>query len=321
ETIGGSGREIVAVAEQIRDECRNVLPFHWFQLELLAPGRGHQSWWSGPRGRLDEGAPEPERNPPALHGIHRRSPWQILERPLSSDGVVLGRLRLWCDPRRLEVDDLKLLERLLPQMAASLHRSLLDREASEDPLTGVSVRRVLERRLQEVHARCLDEGGTMAVVLCDLDHFKRINDTHGHGAGDDALVLVAETLEAERREGDLCCRYGGEEFTLLLDRAGGERALAIAERLRERVAELEFTAGGKRVPLTLSAGVAAFPELHVKTASELLLFADGALYEAKRRGRNRCLLDLGQGRYLSPEGTVETAEDAPPVPEPPRIFA
>jgi predicted signal transduction protein with EAL and GGDEF domain len=75
------------------------------------------------------------------------------------------------------------------------------------------------------------------------------------------------------------------------------------------------------VPLTLSAGVAAFPELHVKTASELLLFADGALYEAKRRGRNRCLLDLGQGRYLSPEGTVETAEDAPPVPEPPRIFA
>jgi len=206
-------------------------------------------------------------------------------------------------------------------MAASLHRSLLDREASEDPLTGVSVRRVLERRLHEVHARCLEEGGSMAVILCDLDHFKRINDTYGHAAGDDALVLVAGTLDAERREGDLCCRYGGEEFTLLLDRTTGEQALALAERLRERVAALEFTAGGKLVPLTLSAGVAAFPELHVKTASELLLFADGALYEAKRRGRNRCLLDLGQGRYRSPEGAIETAQDAPPLQEPPRIFA
>jgi diguanylate cyclase (GGDEF)-like protein len=321
EKMVGSGREIAAVAEQIRSECGNVLPFHWFQFELLAPSRPHQSWWAGLRGPLAVGAPEPERNPPALPGVHRRTPWQILERQLRSDGVVLGRLRLWCDPRRLAPEDLELLDRLLPQMAASLHRSLLDREASEDPLTGVAVRRVLERRLQEVHARCLDEGGPMAVILCDLDHFKRINDTYGHGAGDDALVLVAGTLDGERREGDLCCRYGGEEFTLLLDRTTGETALAIAERLRERVSALEFTAGGKRVPLTLSAGVAAFPELHVKTASELLLFADGALYEAKRRGRNRCLLDLGQGRYLSPQGTVETAEDAPPVQEPPRIFA
>jgi diguanylate cyclase (GGDEF)-like protein len=321
ETMLGSGQEIAAVAEQIRDECGNVLPFHWFQFELLAPGRAHQSWWSAAKGPLAAGAPEPERNPPALPGVHRRSPWQILERQLRSDGVALGRLRLWSDPRRLAPEDLELLDRLLPQMAASVHRSLLDREANEDPLTGVSVRRVLERRLQEVHARCLDEGGSMAVILCDLDHFKRINDTYGHGAGDDALVLVAGTLDSERREGDLCCRYGGEEFTLLLDRTPGETALSIAERLRQRVEALEFTAGGQRVPLTLSAGVAAFPELHVKTASELLLFADGALYEAKRRGRNRCLLDLGQGRYLSPEGAVETAQDAPPVPEPPRIFA
>jgi len=321
ETLVGSGREIAAVAEQIRDECGNVLPFHWFQFELRAPSRSQQSWWAGAKGPLAEGAPEPERNPPALPGFHRRTPWQILERQLSSDGTMLGRLRLWCDPRRLAPEDLELLDRLLPQMAASLHRSLLDREASEDPLTGVAVRRVLERRLQEVHARCLEEGGSMAVVLYDLDHFKRINDTHGHGAGDDALVLVAGTLDAERREGDLCCRYGGEEFTLLLDRTSGEQALAIAERLRERVEALEFTAGGKPVPLTLSAGVAAFPELHVKTASELLLFADGALYEAKRRGRNRCLLDLGQGRYRSPEGAIETAEDAPPLQEPPRIFA
>ncbi len=330
ETMHGRGREIADVAEQIRNECGNILKpqppqnlrkLHWFQFELLAAGRLRQSWWAAAEGPLSPGAPEPERTAPVLPGVHRRTHWRIVERELRSDGTVLGLIRLWCDPRCLAPEDVELLDRLLPQMAASLHRSLLDREASEDPLTGVSVRRVLERRLQEVYARSVEEGGAMAVILCDLDHFKRINDTYGHGAGDEALVLVAKTLDAARREDDLCCRYGGEEFTLLLDRTPGEAALGFAERLRERIAALEFTAGGKRVPLTLSAGVAAFPDLYVKAASELLLFADGALYEAKRRGRDRVLLDLGQGRYLSPEGIVETAEDAPPVPEPPRIFA
>jgi hypothetical protein len=75
------------------------------------------------------------------------------------------------------------------------------------------------------------------------------------------------------------------------------------------------------VPLTLSAGVASFPDLYIKTAAELILFADEALYEAKRQGRNRCLLDLGQGRYLDVDGNVHTTDEAPAVPEPPRIFA
>jgi diguanylate cyclase (GGDEF)-like protein len=321
EKVLGTGQEIAAVVEQIRDECGNVVPFHWFQFELLAPGNPTKSWYSDRRGELSPGAPEPDRYPPKLEGFHRRAPWQVLERSLSSDGVALGCLRLWCDPRRLEPDSLGLLDRLLPQMAASIHRSLLDREAREDPLTGVVVRRVLERRLQEVHARCLEEGGSMAVILCDLDFFKRINDTYGHGAGDEALVAVARILDGARRDTDLCCRYGGEEFTLLLESTDGDTALAIAERLRQAVEALAFATGEHPVPLRMSAGVAAFPELHIKTASELLLFADGALYEAKRRGRNRCLLDLGQGRYQDPGGEVLTAEDVPPIPEPPRIFA
>jgi len=321
EKVFGTGQELAAVVEQIRDECGNVVPFHWFQFELLPAGGGPKSWYAGKKGELALGAPEPERHPPALQGFHRRAPWQILERNLRSDGVPLARLRLWCDPRRLEADALGLLDRLLPQMAASIHRSLLDREAREDPLTGVVVRRVLERRLQEVHARCLDEGGSMAVILCDLDYFKRINDTYGHGVGDEALVAVARILDGSRRDTDLCCRYGGEEFTLLLEATDGDTALVIADRLRRSVEALEFLAGEHRVPLTLSAGVAAFPQLYIKTASELLLFADGALYEAKRRGRNRCLLDLGQGRYQDAQGEVLPAEDLPPVQAPPRIFA
>lgn len=316
-----TAQEMTAVADQIRTECGKVVPFHWYQFEALAPGSGFKSWWAGPDGELREGVPEPDRHPPALPGVHRRAPWQILERQMRADGKVLARVRLWCDPRRIQIEEIELLDHLLPQMTASVQRCLLDKEAREDPLTGVAVRRILEKRLHEVHARCLDEGGAMAVILCDLDYFKRINDTFGHPAGDAALVAVAGVLLEMRRESDLCCRYGGEEFVLLLDGAGGDDALAVAERLRRQVEALEVTWDEQRIPLTLSAGVAAFPDLYIKTAAELILFADEALYEAKRRGRNNCLLDLGQGRYLDVEGSVHETGEAAPAAEPPRIFA
>ena len=316
-----SPEDMAAVAERIHAECTTVLPFHWFQFEALAPGDVFASWWAGPEGHVAPGEPRPDRHPPALPGVHRRTPWQVVERTLRDERRVVARLRLWCDPRQLDPEALAHLDRLLPQMTASVRHSLLDREARHDPLTGLATRRVLEQRLEAAHARCCEEGGSMAVVLCDLDHFKRINDTHGHPAGDAALVAVAGALEAERREGDLCCRYGGEEFVLLLDGAAGETALAVAERLRRRVAALDWTFEGKPIPLTLSAGAAAFPQLWARAAGELILFADEALYECKRSGRDRCLLDLGQGRYQAPDGALHLAEDAPPAQAPPRIFA
>jgi diguanylate cyclase (GGDEF)-like protein len=206
-------------------------------------------------------------------------------------------------------------------MNASVQRCFLDRQAKEDPLTGVAMRRVLEKRLHEVHARCCEVGGSMAVILCDLDHFKRINDTHGHPAGDAALIAVAGVLKEMRRGDDLLCRYGGEEFVILLEGVSGREALAAAERYREAVEGLGFAVGTTPVPLTLSAGVASFPELYIKTGAELILFADEALYEAKRQGRNRSLLDLGQGRYVDHDGAIVTLADSAPIPEPPRIFA
>jgi diguanylate cyclase (GGDEF)-like protein len=180
---------------------------------------------------------------------------------------------------------------------------------------------VLERRLHEVHARACETGESMALLLCDLDHFKRINDTWGHPAGDAALVLVAGVLKQMRREEDVCCRYGGEEFVLLMEGTSGEDGLAVAERLRRSVEALDFQVEDQRVPLTLSAGVACFPELYIKTGAELILFADEALYEAKRRGRNRCLLDIGQGRYMDLEGNVLATEEVHQAVEAPRIFA
>ena len=311
ERMTSRTQEMASVAERIRDECAKVLPFHWFQFEALAPGSEFKSWWADPAEALRQGVPEPDRYPPALPGVHRRVPWQILERQLRADGKVVARLRLWCDPRKLEEPAVDRLDKLLPQMSLSVQGALLSREAQVDPLTQVAVRRVLERRLHEEHDRCCEEGGAMAVVLCDLDHFKRINDTFGHPAGDAALVAVAREMESTKGERELVARYGGEEFVLLLPGATGERALAVAERLRRRVEELEVEIDGRRVPLTLSAGVASFPELYVKAAAELVLFADEALYEAKRRGRNRCLLDLGQGRYQDTAGEVLLAEEPP----------
>ncbi len=316
--------EMAGMVDRFRIECSRVVPtFFWFQFEALAPGSELKSWWWGRDSEeLEEGVPEPDRYPPALPGFHKRTPWQILERQLRSrpDGTVLGRIRLWCDPRRIEPRQIELLDRLLPQMTASIQRLLLDREAKEDPLTGVAMRRVLEKRLHEAHQRCHESGGAMAVILCDLDHFKRINDTWGHPTGDAALVAVAGVLKGMRREGDLCCRYGGEEFVLLMEGTGGEDALSIADRLRKAVEALELDIEGQRVPLTLSAGVAAFPDLFIKTAAELILFADEALYEAKRRGRNRCLLDIGQGRYLDVDGNELVTEEVQPAVEAPRIF-
>jgi diguanylate cyclase (GGDEF)-like protein len=186
-------------------------------------------------------------------------------------------------------------------MASSVHRARLDREAKLDPLTGVPVRRVLESRLQRAYRHACEEGKPMAVIMCDIDFFKKVNDNHGHAAGDEALKLVASTLDSERRERDLCCRYGGEEFTLLLEETDGDAALRLAERLRRAVQGLHFVFEERHIPLTLSLGVAGFPELHIKTASELLLLADEALYEAKGRGRNQCLLNIGREAYRAPE--------------------
>jgi diguanylate cyclase (GGDEF)-like protein len=313
-------QEMAGVAERLLAECE-VVRFQWFQFEVLTPGSEFKSWWAGPDRELHEGVPLPDRHPPVLPGFHRRSSWQILERLLRDEGRVLARLRLWCDPRQLEPPTVVMLDRLLPQMTASVRRCLLDREAREDPLTGLAMRRILEKRMHSAHARAIEEGGAMSVVLLDLDRFKRINDTYGHSAGDAALVAVAAVLQQQRRDGDLCCRYGGEELVVLLERTGGDAALLLADHLRRGVEALDFRSGDERVPLTLSAGVACFPDLYVKTAGELLLFADEALYEAKRQGRNRCLLNLGQGRFLDVAGTVLAAEDAAPAAAPPRIFA
>lgn len=311
------------IAQQVLTECRNVLPVHHFQFERLwddGASSDPRSWSAGQEGTVAPGEPRPESRPRMLPGVHRRADWRVLEKALVVEGETLAVVRLWCDPRRIKPGAEELLATLVPQMASSVHRARLDREAKLDPLTGVPVRRILERRLQKAYRDCCEEGRSMAVIMCDIDFFKKVNDTYGHAAGDAALVAFARALEAARRETDLLCRYGGEEFTLLLEDTGGEKALQLAERLRRAVEGIGLVYEGQAIDLTMSSGVAAFPELHIKTASELQLLADEALYEAKASGRNRCLLNLGRGAYSTVDGErIGQPEASSEVPIPPLL--
>jgi diguanylate cyclase (GGDEF)-like protein len=176
----------------------------------------------------------------------------------------------------------------------------LRRMSQTDGLTGVDNRRHIEERLTEMfeHAARLNE--PLAVVMCDVDHFKSVNDTHGHQAGDAVLRQLAEVLRTTAREIDRVGRYGGEEFVVVLPGAGLEDAVAFADRVRSAVAAQEFTYEGGTLRRTISAGVAAWPDPEVRHQEALVKAADDALYVAKERGRNRVVA------YGSPEFAAHT---------------
>lgn len=160
----------------------------------------------------------------------------------------------------------------------------LERQAMLDPLTGLSNRRTLDVMAAQALASAQRHDRPSALLLIDVDHFKRINDDCGHAAGDEALQLLAATLRRELRNEDLLGRLGGEEFVAVLPESDESEALASAERLRRGVEELDFSAGGRPVPLRISIGVATMRAGDDFAA--LLRRADAAMYAAKRAGRN-----------------------------------
>ncbi|HEX5576534.1 MAG TPA: GGDEF domain-containing protein, partial [Gemmatimonadales bacterium] len=160
----------------------------------------------------------------------------------------------------------------------------LERLSTSDALTGLHNRRFLTQRLSEELVRSYRHKGTFAVLMADVDEFKKYNDAFGHPAGDEVLKKVAAILLSATRAVDCTTRYGGEEFAVLLTDTTGDVAAEVAERIRARVAAQEFP--GRKI--TLSIGIAEFPE-HGQTAEEVISCADEALYAAKRAGRNRVI--------------------------------
>lgn len=156
-----------------------------------------------------------------------------------------------------------------------------------DGLTGVDNRRALEQRLHEMFEHSLRLHEPVACVMCDIDHFKKVNDTYGHAAGDEVLKQFAEILRDEAREIDRVGRYGGEEFLLLLPGTVLEAAVTFAERVRHRVDAHTFSFEGGTLNRTVSFGVASWPHPRITGREEMLKAADDALYVAKEMGRNR----------------------------------
>ena len=212
---------------------------------------------------------------------------------LSTAGVLLLMLiQLWMGIRlygqialrdRLE-EDRRSLQKLLVKKSRSLRR-----QALKDALTGIANRRQFDVRLNWEFSRAIDEGSPIALVMLDVDYFKKYNDRYGHPAGDECLKRVAACVSGvRRRSDDMAARLGGEEFAILLPNTGLRGAIAVAEAIRKSVAAHKMThVPGSSHSVTVSCGVHALVPTEGMSASELVDAADRALYLAKTSGRNR----------------------------------
>ncbi len=195
-------------------------------------------------------------------------------------------------------EDEEILGSLANQAAVAIARTRLYEAAITDGLTGLFVRRFAMHRLGEEVKRARRYDSQLSLIMCDIDHFKRVNDTWGHQAGDAVIIAVAAALKREMREDiDVAGRYGGEEFVLILPATSGRDAAVAAERLRASIEEMVVDIGGdKTLSKTMSFGVAELgPD---GTAETLVGRADAALYASKETGRNRVTLSLpGEGGH------------------------
>jgi two-component system cell cycle response regulator len=221
--------------------------------------------------------------------------------PFSIDRWRSGVLFLRTDrsERSLTNDDVDFADIVIRAAVAAIRRAQalettradnrrLEALATTDPLTRVLNRRALLDRLTAEVDRARRFGSALSLLLLDVDHFKEINDTAGHLAGDSVLRQLGALLEDAVRKVDVVARYGGEEFVAILPETASEGGVIFAERLRERIAEQAFDVGAEQpVHLTVSIGIATFPHPRVASTEDLFARADEALYRAKSDGRNQ----------------------------------
>ena len=209
--------------------------------------------------------------------------------PLMNGGVTVAMLTVWSADRIPEVA-ITALETIAPFAARQVEHAgelgMMRHLAERDGLTGLHNRRGFDQQLEAEIARFERYRRPFALIMMDLDHFKKVNDQYGHEAGDEVLRRVGQIIEASLRDVDVAGRFGGEEFALLLPETDKSDAVAIAERIRQRVEAADIVAEGHHIRVTSSAGVAAIPEKNVDVKN-VLRIADQLLYDAKHQGRNR----------------------------------
>lgn len=261
-TVGPGESELALVAASAITAIRQRQRSERGALPILAPG---ERWFAEPRSVV----------------------LLPLDHPASG---MAGVLALWnAEPAQIDPEAVEILQVMTPYAAMQLHQLHLYRPLQEfaerDPLTGLYNRRVFDERIEAEDARFLRYGRSTALLVLDIDHFKRINDTYGHEAGDVALKALADVISSAIRGTDLAARLGGEEFVVLLPETTLAGATEIAERLRRRVEEMVVEWQGEPIEIRTSIGVAACPEC-AASPTQLLANADAALYASKRAGRN-----------------------------------
>jgi diguanylate cyclase (GGDEF)-like protein len=217
---------------------------------------------------------------------------QLAQARHERDVAVDGRRSVEDDRRRLS----ELNAALQAQMAETqrLHEQLRE-QALHDPLTGLHNRRYLFEVAPGLLERARRHNAPLCVVLLDLDHFKLLNDTCGHAAGDLVLQRFGQLLTETLRKSDVVCRHGGEEFVVVMPDVQGDEAQAVTTRLLEAYSSMQLALGRRRLPRgSFSAGIALFPQ-HGATLEQLLSRADRALYTAKNQGRSRVEQAPGTG--------------------------
>lgn len=171
--------------------------------------------------------------------------------------------------------------------ATALENAALYRRATVDALTGLFLRHYFDSFLSREFRRAGRYQGHLALLMTDIDHFKKFNDTHGHQVGDEVLRFVAESVRSAVRNVDVPCRYGGEEFGVILPETDYEGALLTAERIRRKVEEAVVETAGKKLSVTISIGLSCTDRSHAQSFEAFVHEADQALYRAKEAGRNR----------------------------------
>lgn len=238
----------------------------------------------------------------ALHGFTFTPDTHLLTTALamSSLGIYLLLVAEAARQRGLKLrnarEALRLKEQALQRQLhtnQSLQQQLLE-QANRDALTGLFNRRYLDATMLRELARCQRESQPLSLLVLDIDRFKQVNDRHGHPAGDEVLRQVAQVLAAGARQSDVVCRYGGEEYVVLLPNMTSHTAQVRAEAYRAAVQALPIPFGPDTLHVTLSIGVATFPQ-HGQTAQALIQQADTALYQAKEHGRNRVVVARQSG--------------------------
>ena len=184
-----------------------------------------------------------------------------------------------------------LRERRMVRAASALRvaKAELEQLARTDAVTGLLNRRAFHDELGVEFRRSQRYGRAFSLLMIDIDHFKLVNDTHGHQFGDFVLAEVSDVLQASLRESDIVARYGGEEFVVMLPETPEEDARGVAEKLRAAVASRAFARAGEGAAVTVSIGLCSLTGQRLESEDELVRAADEALYEAKRAGRDRVI--------------------------------